>query len=388
MCGSITFNIIKLDAWYTENDIEYVFGNTVSSDDIGKTIKLYSKFIENNKYTINYYDGDTLLKSLDNVYENTTLEEYNPSKEGFEFGQWCIDKELNIPFSDNIVKSNLNLYAKYIKSEYALLNNKMDVFSTLTENVINYKDTIFTLNVGLYGEEYTKAVLPNGNKSEYIIRTGGNSDPLSTDNKVRTIEFTAPLDGTVEILFSASGTDRGILLFENDTQINEAIYAKEANNNSITLGKYNVEIGHTYEIGSINGIYIFEVKFIPSTSAHLNYQYNNDTTPTAVRFFGTLSNISDTTKIESITLTFESEGKTSTKSINKIWKSVNVETKDGDAGITFEEKANTYYVVYSVTNITDALGTEFSVTLTITFVNESILEVLATNRTFVIGQIQ
>ena len=147
---------------------------------------------------------------------------------------------------------------------------------------------------------------------------------------------------------------------------------------------FNLDVTGTFSIGSTNsGINIYYIEFVP---AQLNYQYDNDSTPTAVRFIGTLSNITDTTVIDTITLTFKSGENEAVKTINTVWESVNVSADGDDKGATFEKTDNTYYVVYSVTNITGALETDFSVTLTVTFTEASGLETMSVNRTFVLGE--
>ena len=67
------------------------------------------------KYTVNFYDGNTLLNSK-TVNENNTVSPITPSeKEGYEFMGWYTDSSMTTKFqNDTKITSDTNLYASYM----------------------------------------------------------------------------------------------------------------------------------------------------------------------------------------------------------------------------------------------------------------------------------
>ena len=234
----------------------------------------------------------------------------------------------------------------------------------------------------------------NGFKMFYNKSTSGRA-------QIKDIEFYTAFAGEITVNYRETGNNknRTINLFDiNGTSLGSHKGPEDQSDQEFIVyvpqpGFYSIKNIVTGAEGNDNGanigvsnlINLNSISFIKS-DAQLNYQYNNDSTPTAVRFIGTLSNVTDTTVIDTITLTFKSGENEAVKTINTIWESVNVSADGDDKGATFEKTDNTYYVVYSVTDISGALETEFSVTLTVTFTEASGLETMSVNRTFVLGE--
>lgn len=112
-----------------------------------------------------------------------------------------------------------------------------------------------------------------------------------------------------------------------------------------------------------------------SAKSAINYQYDNDEAPTAVRFIGTLTNVNAET-VESVTLSFVKDGVAANKEVE-------LYTLYTSVADTFVAADNTYYVVYILNGVQNVLNQELSVTMTVTFNNGA--EDLVATRTFTLG---
>lgn len=107
-------------------------------------------------YTITFNtDGGTVIEPV-NVLENTSVTRpVNPTKEGHSFSNWYLDEEFLEAFDFNdVVTSDLVLYAKYIPNQYRV------IFIT---NQTTLKDDIFIHHGNTLNEE--QLTLENGNQA-------------------------------------------------------------------------------------------------------------------------------------------------------------------------------------------------------------------------------
>ena len=202
------------------------------------------------------------------------------------------------------------------------------------------------------------------------LKTGGKSD---FDKTVRLVEFKTSVKGTIKVacLSGSDAEERTLTLWdESGTQLTTIKAAKTAAEAKIE--SFNLDITGTFSIGSSNNVSIYYLEFVP---AQLNYQYDNDATPTAVRFIGTITDLADYKTIESITLSFKLGTNEAEVNITTLYTSI--------ADSTFVEKDNTYYVCYAITEITAAIGQSFEATLTVTFNNGN--DALILVRSFTLG---
>lgn len=63
--------------------------------------------------TVTWYDGRTVLKTAE-VKKGSAVEEFLPTKDGFDFRGWFSESSLAIPFkSDTLVEKDLNLFSQW-----------------------------------------------------------------------------------------------------------------------------------------------------------------------------------------------------------------------------------------------------------------------------------
>ena len=113
-------------------------------------------------------------------------------------------------------------------------------------------------------------------------------------------------------------------------------------------------------------------------NAKMNYQYDDDTTPNAVRLIGTIINV-DVTTIDSITLHFVKNDVPANKDIELYTVYESISGLEG-----FEKAENTYYAVYVINGVQSVLNQSLVVTMTISFNNGA--EDLVATSTITLGK--
>ena len=313
-----------------------------SVDNIGDELSIESKTL----IDIAYENYDNLLPSdkenSEVVNKYNQLNEIKISYDEIAYSSY--DKKINISYLET---------KSFANGKYQLGNSIFYVNTYEKEMVIENSSTIID------GVEYSKR-----------LKTGGKSD---FDNTVRLVEFKTSVKGTIKVacLSGSDAEERTLTLWdESGTQLTTIKAAKTAADAKIE--SFNLDVTGTFSIGSSNNVSIYYLEFVP---AQLNYQYDNDDAPTAVRFIGTITNLADYKTIESITLSFKLGTNEADVNITKLYTSV---------ANTFEAVDNTYYVCYAITEITAAIGQSFEATLTVTFNNGN--EALTQTRSFTLGE--
>ncbi len=314
-----------------------------SVDNIGDELSIESKTL----IDIAYENYDNLLPSdKENSEVVNKYNQLNEIKASYdEIAYSTYDKKINI--SDLEVGS-------YANGRYQLGNSIFYVVTNSDNMSVEESSTI------IGGATYSKRLKTNGSSG--------------FSNGRRLVEFKTTVKGTLKVvcLSASSSSERSLALWdESGTQLTTIKAAKSAAEAKVE--SYNLDVTGTFSIGSTDsGVNMYYLEFVP---AQLNYQYDNDDAPTAVRFIGTITNLTDYKTIESITLSFKLGTNEAEVNITTLYTSI--------ADSTFVETDNTYYVCYAITEITAAIGQSFEATLTVTFNNGN--DALILVRSFTLG---
>ena len=164
-----------------------------------------------------------------------------------------------------------------------------------------------------------------------------------------------------------------IEISESETSIiaqgtNERNIMKYNPNNDSPLFACYATINETYQS--------VEIYKVSEKSLSINFMYNDDENPEAIRFISTIAGF-DTSEIESVQYSFVKNGETATPEAEKyIYESIS-------GSDVFVEKSNTYYAVYAIRGVQGVLNQSFNATITVTLTNGLVLSVTST--TFNLG---
>lgn len=278
--------------WFDSLENEFDFDTIVNSN-----LNLFAKWQKIiNKYTVNYYDGANIIKTTE-LDENSTIENYNYEKDGYEFLGWYTDSALTKEFDfDTTLTKNISLYAKLKIKTYRV-----------TYYVDNNEYYTETVNYNNYADGPTSNPLKDG----YVF-TGwykdidlANKFNLSTNKIKETINLYAGFEefNNIEIT-SYSGYNEGIYVILPNNSVDLSNYTisyslanennyKEIDSNLIrienskiradilglTAGFYDVKIEISGVSDVIKNIAVYEHD--RSGYAHFNYTtgvgaYNDD----------------------------------------------------------------------------------------------------------------
>lgn len=131
-----TFN-----GWYTDNALatEYNVDNLVKAN-----ITLYAKYTIKS-YDVKFYDDDKELTDLKQTvqYGKTINNVVAPTKEGYKFIGWYTNSDLTTEYNtDNLVKANVTLYAKYEVASYTVKFTGMDNTEKFPDVKVEYKRAV------------------------------------------------------------------------------------------------------------------------------------------------------------------------------------------------------------------------------------------------------
>ena len=367
----------SFDGWYVDSS----FTNKLPEDYVidGTVTALYARWIEDTKYTVTYHlNSETIENEV--LYVGTVID-YVPVSETLGFKGWYFDEEFTEAMpTDYKVSENIDLYASWTKLTYSIDPNNLNenaVTEKLTENLIHFQGTIFTVTRGIKIDS-SSIDLPDGTRSTHRLNMGGASKWTDGDASQRTVEFTAPSNGTLTVVFASGSAGRELIIRQDG---NDVLSQALKSTNTGEVATLEITEGKFYQIGAGANIYLYQVTFTPTNSevsAKLNYQYGNDNEgDTAIRFIGTISNVNTTAEgektivdITSIKLNFKltnaegTESKEFVEDITTIYTSI--------AGLDeYGEVDNQYYVVYSITKIDAFFGYKISVSMDVTYGEEN-----------------
>lgn len=133
-----------------------------STEQSMETSKYYARF------SITYYDGQNLLCIQEVVKDSIPTKFKDPTKNGYAFNGWFLDKDLTKPYSfDKLVTENLTLYSKWTKTSIDA-NNPCIVSFIYDDNRIE-KQTV------KFGEKAIKPADPIKSGYKFIGWFGGPS---------------------------------------------------------------------------------------------------------------------------------------------------------------------------------------------------------------------
>ncbi|MDY6430485.1 MAG: InlB B-repeat-containing protein [Bacilli bacterium] len=145
-------------------------------------------------YTVSFYDGATLLNSIEVEEGRAVNKPADPTKEEYSFKEWCTDVDLTTAYDFSLpVNSNLSLYASFIPLDYfegynkdylpaysplqteeLFFNGQKDVEFDFSTDVISLKDDISPNMVYLHGDfSHLKVKSVTSNSGRLSIKTEG-----------------------------------------------------------------------------------------------------------------------------------------------------------------------------------------------------------------------
>lgn len=104
--------------WYVDNDYHTLWD--FQYDLVNEDLVLYAKWEEITKYLVSFETNMDILLDDIYVYENTLIEDiYQLESDGFSFSGWYLDSDFNNiwDFSNDIVKKDITLYARWVENE-------------------------------------------------------------------------------------------------------------------------------------------------------------------------------------------------------------------------------------------------------------------------------
>ena len=364
------------DGWFTDEGCttEFDFTQPVSID-----TTLYAKWIK----IVNIEAEGNIVGNLDNL-KGLTLK-LEDAEQGLSY-TYTVSDSLTYDFG-TIKNGNYTLSTNdttglisITSSTEIVIENETDVVGDIVIESLDKMNKSYSWDVtqGLvkgYNGNGLIALedMPYNAEKGYAQGTTNPSISSNTPSSGAAIKFIAGANGTVTVNLTFGSSAKTNYASCDGTVL--VSYKGQSEDYDLV---FEVEAGKTYYVYGSGTKFMFEgISFVKATSAVLNYQYDNDAAPTAVRFIGTITDLADYKTIESITLSFKLDGNDANKTVNitKLYTSV---------ANTFEEVDNTYYVCYAITEITAAIGQSFEATLTVTFNNGN--EALTQTRSFTLGE--
>jgi len=329
---------------------------------------------------ISFYDGDSKLTAIG--YSMGATIDYVPTtnKTNYYFDGWYEDSNLDTPLDSTTVSSSTpaTLYAKWKLYDTYLDSSNIGDADTITSDY--YSNTIFNLkNIKI--DNNSGKIMPNtGVACSKRINTNGTG---SATNKV--ITFVSPYTCKL-VIYTVGNTDRSIYVCEDEYDAENAkLSYTYPDNSSVCVISVDVVEGKTYFIGTsksstyIYGIYLGLNNSVNS-SIGCQYDTEDSTQATAIRFIGTIKGLSvatDYSKLTDATFSFKVAGTPKSKSCSRVYKAVTAYEGYG---------VGTYnlYVVLSVTNVNNNIGKNITdLTLTLSF-NDGTTKVI-THDSFTLG---
>ncbi len=126
----------KFKAWYLDEELTIPLETDYV---VQEDITLYAAY-ESIKRTVSFYShGDNVFSDI-YVDDNEKIDKLPvPTRNGYDFLGWFLDSELQNEFDENTkVNSNLNLYAKWEKSEFTIIFNTNIPNFTIPSTVLTY----------------------------------------------------------------------------------------------------------------------------------------------------------------------------------------------------------------------------------------------------------
>ena len=185
----------------------------------------------------------------------------------------------------------------------------------------------------------------------------------------RVIKFEVKHPGKINLISQCSSdSDKTITLLNGEFSTVDTVTM--VNKNTVpSLQTIAIESAGTYYISANNNGYIYYLDF--DSNFEINYQYDNDETPTKVRFVAAVRDC-NLESIKSINLTLKKDGVNSKNSPIQI-TTVYTSVMNGDE-VLYEAANNTYYIVYSITEINSDILLEqpvFEAILTINYMDST-----------------
>ncbi|VEU80779.1 S41 family peptidase [Haploplasma axanthum] len=139
-----------------------IISNSYDSKVKNYTITISSLPSNEEKVSVSYYDGNTLIESINYKYNTLAIEKSDYNPEGYSLEGWFTDKKLTIKYDFNTpLLSNLTLYAKLIKNpitDSEMIDSDLDNLSTLDFSTENEK-----IDLPLKGKYNSKIVWQSNN---------------------------------------------------------------------------------------------------------------------------------------------------------------------------------------------------------------------------------
>ena len=213
------------DGWYKESTLSNIWN--ITNDKITQATNLYAK-MNINSYTVNYYDGETLLKSEPLEYNSSIT--YAPEKAGHVFSAWYKDSGLSEIWNlqNDHITGVTNLYAKFDVDKYQV--KYYDGDNLIDNETLDYNSLITKTTYTKQGYRFD-----GWYKEASLVNIWNNEEDRVTDN-TNLYAKTTLLDNIslTTTYFTKSGSSYSLTSDSNDeSKVDDVMHLGE-----VLRGKY------------------------------------------------------------------------------------------------------------------------------------------------------
>ena len=189
---SISRDGYTLDGWYTSLNGGITLDEKWSfvTNTVNNNLVLYAKWIIN-QYTITFDSNEgSFVNAISQDYNTSVNKPTNPTKEGYTFDGWYIDKELTVSYLFSTMPSeNITLYAKWIVNQYSISFHVFEEdYNPLIDLPLTLGETITQVALGGL---HSLAITSNGRVFTWGNNLSGQLGDGTTISKLMPIDITS-----------------------------------------------------------------------------------------------------------------------------------------------------------------------------------------------------